>query len=150
MVLVIVITKEGLFKNEIVNDLQQLYKCCNYKSNKGFIKLYEWDNYELWGKIKGKISNEILQKIISDNFLLHIKNLASFGLLCVCKKNEDLTLDEWNKLYNDTNNTNHTNDTNDTDNTNFKLEEEIVESDYVKENNKNDDLYDELVEELYD
>ena len=59
MVLVIVITKEGLFKNEIVNDLQQLYKCCNYKSNKGFIKLYEWDNYELWGKIKGKISNEI-------------------------------------------------------------------------------------------
>ena len=93
MVLVIVLTKDGIFKNENVDEL---YKQCKYKSNKDFIKLHEWGKYELWGKLKGKTSHEILEKIINENKL---NDLVLLKNVCICKKNEDLTLNEWNTFY---------------------------------------------------
>ena len=96
MVLVIVLTKEGIFKNENVDEL---YKACKYKSNKDFTKLHEWGKYELWGKLKRKNSNELLKKIISEN---RYNDLVLLGNVCICKTNEDLTLKEWNQFYQDT------------------------------------------------
>lgn len=100
MVLVIVLTKEGIFKNENVDEnLDELYKCCKYKSNKDFTKLHEWGKYELWGKLKGKNSHELLKKIINEN---RLNDLVLLGNVCICKNNEDLTLKEWNKFYQET------------------------------------------------
>lgn len=93
MVLVIVLTKEGIFKNENVDEL---YKACKYKSNKDFTKLHEWGNYELWGKLKGKTSHELLKNIIIEN---RFNDLVLIGNVCICKKNEDLPLKEWNHFY---------------------------------------------------
>ena len=55
MVIVVTIKKDGSFKNE---HTKELYKCCKYKSEKDFVKIYQWDDYELWGKLKGKAGNE--------------------------------------------------------------------------------------------
>ena len=95
MVLVIVLTKEGIFKNENVDEL---YKACKYKSNKDFTKLHEWGNYELWGKLKGKTSHELLKNIIIEN---RLHDLVLIGNVCISKKKEDLHLKEWNKFYQD-------------------------------------------------
>ena len=98
MVLVIVLTKEGIFKN-VDENLDELYKCCKYKSNKDFTKLHEWGLYELWGKLKGKTSHELLKKIINEN---RLNDLVLLGNVCICKNNEDLTLKEWTKFYQET------------------------------------------------
>ena len=151
MVLVIVVTKQGTFKNENVDNLEELYKCCKYKSNKDFIKLHEWDNYELWGKIKGKYSNELLQKIIyNDNFLLNLHNLSFNGFLCVCKKKEDLTLDEWNKWCKENEEYGEEGENEEEDEESVKSEKVIVNEDSDSESIINDNLSDELLEESYD
>lgn len=90
MPLVIIIKKDGSFKSEQVTEL---YKCCKYKSNKDFVKLHQWNDYELWGKQKGKAGNE-------NKCELPMLNDIFFGTLCVHKKDSDLTLEEWTHWYN--------------------------------------------------
>lgn len=135
----IVIKKDGSFVS--VNLVEELYTCCKYKTNKDFIKLHEWDNYELWGKSKGKSGNENKCELPAP-----IENVLFFGMLCVRKKNGDLTLDEWTTWYNEKMGSS----------IKLESEEESVdsehsESEYTKEGYLKDDfVVDELIEESYD
>jgi hypothetical protein len=137
MVMVVTIKKEGSFKNE---HTEELYKCCKYKSAKDFVKLHQWDDYELWGKRKGKAGNE-------NKCELPELNEIFFGTLCVRKKDTDLSLDEWLEWYNEKMGGSEL------------LESESVsedsevysESEYTKEGYLKDDfIVDELIEEEYD
>jgi len=68
--MVVTIKKDGSFKNE---HTEELYKCCKYKSAKDFVKLHQWDDYELWGKRKGKAGNENKCELpeLNEIFLVH-------------------------------------------------------------------------------
>lgn len=136
MVLVIVIKKDGSFKGESV---EELYKCCKYKSDKDFVKLHQWENYELWGKSKGKAGNE-------NKCELPMLNDIFFGTLCVHKKKSDLTLDEWLNWYNTQMGGSEL-----LENEEISEDSEIhSDSEYTKEGYLKDDfVVDELIEESY-
>jgi alpha-L-arabinofuranosidase len=135
----IVIKKDGSFVS--VHATEELYTCCKYKTNKDFIKLHEWDKYELWGKSKGKSGSENKCELPAP-----IENVLFFGMLCVRKKDGDLTLDEWTTWYNEKMGSS----------IKLESEEESVdsehsESEYTKEGYLKDDfVVDELIEESYD
>lgn len=81
---IIVIDKNGIIKNACVEDMDNLYKCCNYRNNNDFKLIYKWNYriyiYELYGKTKGKKVNKNLI-----NFPCCI-NEDLYGTLCIVKK----------------------------------------------------------------
>ena len=90
---IILIEKDGTIveKNMKPFLMDKLYSVCGYRSNKDFQKLHEWDVYELYGKKTGKKDKQ--------NNYFFPTNEIYYGTLCIIKKNESLTLDEWNIFY---------------------------------------------------
>jgi len=89
---VLVVNKSGIVE-EHQCDLDKLYTVCDYKSNKEFDLIYSYDIFEIYGKIKGKPENE--NKYIFPNV-----NQALYGNICIIKKDNDITINEWNSFYN--------------------------------------------------
>lgn len=135
----IIIKKDGSFVS--VNLVEELYKACKYKTNKDFIKLHEWGNYELWGKSKGKAGRENKCELPAP-----IENVLFYGLLCVRKKDGELSMEEWTAWYNEKMGSSIV----------LESEEESVDSEhspseYTKEGYLIDDfVVEELIEESYD
>ena len=140
MVFVIVISKDGSFKS--VNKTDELYKCCKYKSNKDFVKLHEWNEYELWGKKKGKAGSENKCEFPSP-----IENLLYFGTLCVCKKDNDLAMEEWTTWYTKKMGNNISIEDSEEQSVDS---EDYSDSELTKEGYLKDSFIEELTEELYD
>jgi hypothetical protein len=90
---ILLIEKDGTIveKNMKPFLMDKLYSVCGYRSNKDFQKLYEWDVYELYGKKNGKKDKQ--------NNYFFPTNEIYYGTLCIIKKNESITLDEWNIFY---------------------------------------------------
>ena len=136
----VVIKKDGSFVS--VSEREDLYKCCKYKSDKDFIKLHEWDNYELWGKQKGKAGNENKCELPPP-----IENLLFFGLLCVRKKEGELTMEEWSSWYEKKMGSINIEDSEEAS----VDSEQYSESEYTKEGYLKDGfVIDELLEDSYD
>ena len=93
---VLVVNKNGNIEEHCV-ELDRLYTVCDYKTNKDFEQIHTFDDYEIYGKIKGKNENE--------NKYFNI-NKIMYGKICIIKKNDDLTLDEWIQYYNVSDNDN--------------------------------------------
>ena len=90
----VIIKKNGTFLAG--SSSPELYKCCNYRSPKDFVKLHEWGTFELWGKSTGKAGNENKCELPSPH-----ENTLFFGNLCVLKQGTDLSLTEWTDWYNE-------------------------------------------------
>lgn len=88
---VLVVNKNGSIE-EIVIELDKLYTVCDYKSNKDFEHIHTHENYEIYGKTKGKPENE--NKYVFPNL-----NKEIYGKICIVKKNDNLTMNEWSKFY---------------------------------------------------
>ena len=98
MLSIISIEKNGSVTEKKIKNIDKLYSVCNYRTDKDFEKLHEWDNdndsiLELYGKKTGKQNNE-------NKYLLPNINRTFYGNLCIIKKDGSLTIDEWNLFYN--------------------------------------------------
>ena len=89
---ILLIEKDGTIveKNMKPFLIDKLYSVCGYRSNKDFQKLHQWDVYELYGKKIGKKDKQ-------NNYFF--PNEIYYGTICIVKKNESITLDEWNIFY---------------------------------------------------
>ena len=87
---VLVVNKNGTIEEHNV-DFDKLYTLCDYKTNKDFEHIHSYDNYEIYGKLKGKPDQE--------NKYFNI-NKTIYGKICIIKKDDDLTIDEWREYYN--------------------------------------------------
>jgi hypothetical protein len=85
---VLVIHKDGEIE-EVNAPMDKLYSVCEYKTNKDFELLNTYDDYEIYGKRKGKIGNENT----------YFADETYYGTLCILKKEDDLTIDDWNEYY---------------------------------------------------
>jgi len=85
---VLIIHKDGSIEEVNVN-LDKLYTICDYKTNKDFELLVNYEEYEIYGKRKGKLGNE--NSYFTDE--------TYYGTLCIVKKDDDLTINEWVKFY---------------------------------------------------
>jgi hypothetical protein len=88
---VLVVNKNGNIEETVI-ELDKLYTVCDYKSNKDFEHIHTYDNYEIYGKTKGKPDNE--NKYVFPNL-----NKEIYGKICIVKKNDNLTMSEWCKFY---------------------------------------------------
>lgn len=88
---VLVVNKNGNIEEHNV-EFDKLYTLCDYKTNKDFEHIHTFDNYEVYGKLKGKPDNE-------NKYFSNI-NKTLYGKLCIIKRDDDLTLDEWSQYYN--------------------------------------------------
>ena len=87
---VVVVNKNGNLEEHIV-ELDKLYTVCDYKTNKDFEHIHTFDQYEIYGKLKGKPDNE--------NKYFNI-NKTVYGKVCIVKMDDNLTIDEWSQYYN--------------------------------------------------
>jgi hypothetical protein len=144
---ILLIEKDGTIveKNMKPFLMDKLYSVCGYRSNKDFQKLHQWDVFELYGKKNGKKDKQ--------NNYFFPTNEIYYGTLCIIKKNESLTLDEWNIFYISTlkqlENTNEldtdTHDNN-SENTESQLETES-ENDIILQRHDDELKYEEYEEE---
>jgi len=88
---VLVVNKNGTIEEHDC-ELDLLYELCEYKTNKDFEKVHSYDNYEIYGKTKGKPDNE--NKYIFPNI-----NKVIYGKACIVKQNDIITIDEWSQIY---------------------------------------------------
>jgi hypothetical protein len=87
---ILLIEKDGNIIEKNVKSLEKMYSLCGYRTNKDFEQLCQWDTYELYGKKNGKKDKE-------NQYSFHT-NDKYYGTLCIIKKNDSITLDEW-KLF---------------------------------------------------
>lgn len=85
---VVVVNKDGNMEEIDVN-VDKLYTVCDYKTNKDFELLNQYDDYEIYGKRKGKIGHEN-SYFVEETY---------YGTICIVKQNDDLTMEEWSKYY---------------------------------------------------
>jgi hypothetical protein len=85
---VLIIHKDGSIE-EVTANLDKLYTICDYKTNQDFELLNSYDEYEIYGKRKGKIGNE--NTYFTDEIY--------YGTLCILKKEDDITVSEWKEYY---------------------------------------------------
>lgn len=127
---IIVIDKNGNIKNDLLQDINLLYKNCNYRNDNDFNLIYKWNYdiyiYELYGKTKGKKINKNMK------YLPTYINDELYGKICILKKdlNNNIThfnIEEWDLWYNNichenkttlNKNDNHNENNNDNDNNN--------------------------------
>ena len=95
---VLVVNKNNTIEEHNV-EFDKLYTVCDYKTNKDFEQIHNYDNYEIYGKLKGKPDNE--NKYIFPNL-----NKVIYGKACIVKKNDDLTINEWSTFYDTSENEN--------------------------------------------
>lgn len=100
---IIIIEKNGDIKNTLIDDINRLYKFCNYRNNNDFKLIYTWNYniyiYELYGKTKGKKINKNMTKLPS-----YISN-ELYGNICIIKKDlnnnlSQLNTKDWELWYN--------------------------------------------------
>lgn len=103
---IIIIKKNGDVETKNVKNIEEetIYKFCNYKSNKDFELLHNYKHsgsiYSIFGKRKGKANQENKYELPPP-----IDTELFFGTLCVIKRSnddhtyEDVSLDEWNSVY---------------------------------------------------
>ena len=85
---VLIIHKDGLIE-EMNANLDKLYVVCDYKTNKDFELLINYDDYEIYGKRKGKIGNE-------NSYFM---DETYYGSLCIVKKEDTISMNDWKKYY---------------------------------------------------
>lgn len=99
----IIIEKNGDIKNSKVDDINMLYKFCNYRNKNDFKLIYTWNYniyiYELYGKTKGKKINKNMINLPS-----YISN-ELYGNICIIKKDlnnnlSQLNTEDWELWYN--------------------------------------------------
>jgi hypothetical protein len=88
---ILLIEKDGNIIEKNVKSLEKMYSLCGYRTNKDFEKLYQWDTYELYGKKTGKKDKE--------NQYSFPTNDKYYGTLCIIKKNDSITIDDWKLFY---------------------------------------------------
>ena len=88
---ILLIEKDGNIIEKNVKSLEKMYSLCGYRTNKDFEQLCQWDTYELYGKKIGKKDKE--------NKYSFNTNDKYYGTLCIIKKNDSITLDEWKLFY---------------------------------------------------
>ena len=88
---VLVVNKNGNIE-EHTGELDKLYLLCEYKSNKDFEQIHSYDNYEIYGKMKGKPDNE-------NQYIFPNVSKVMYGKVCIVKKDDHLTIDEWKEFY---------------------------------------------------
>ena len=141
MVNVVILKKSGTVLSRTVESPELFYSLCGYKTNKDFILLHTWEDYELWGKTKGKAGQENKYELPSPH-----ENSLFFGTLCLFEKSGDLSLSEWVKWYTKKMGGDHRLD----DESRSEDSETYSDSEYTKEGYLKDDFVVELKEELYD
>lgn len=104
MIEIIIIKKNGDVELKRVKEINvdNIYKFCNYKSNKDFNKIHDFEVnnkiYSLYGKQNGKANQENKYELPPP-----VDTTLYFGTLCVIKnvdgEYKDLTIEEWNKTY---------------------------------------------------
>ena len=87
---ILLIEKDGNIIEKNVKSLEKMYSFCGYRTNKDFEQLCQWDTYELYGKKTGKKDKENKYFPTNDKY---------YGTLCIIKKNDSITLDEWKLFY---------------------------------------------------
>ena len=86
---VLVVNKNGKIEENVVG-LDKIYTVCDYKSTKDFELIYSYENYEIYGKIKGKSENE-------NKYTFPTITNTLYGKICIIKKNNlPISLNEWN------------------------------------------------------
>ena len=88
---ILLIEKDGNIIEKNVKSLEKMYSFCGYRTNKDFEQLTQWDTYELYGKRTGKKDKE--------NKYRFSTNDKYYGTLCIIKKNDSITIDEWKLFY---------------------------------------------------
>lgn len=88
---ILLIEKDGNIIEKNVKSLEKMYSFCGYRTNKDFEQLCQWDTYELYGKKTGKKDKENKYKFSTND--------KYYGTLCIIKKNDSITLDEWKLFY---------------------------------------------------
>jgi hypothetical protein len=88
---ILLIEKDGNIIEKNVKSLEKMYSFCGYRTNKDFEQLTQWDTYELYGKRTGKKDKE--------NKYIFSTNEKYYGTLCIIKKNNSITIDEWKLFY---------------------------------------------------
>ena len=88
---ILLIEKDGNIIEKNVKSLEKMYSFCGYRTNKDFEQLAQWDTYELYGKRTGKKDKE--------NKYRFSTNDKYYGTLCIIKKNDSITIDEWKLFY---------------------------------------------------
>lgn len=100
MTQVIIIEKENL-KEEVIDDMNNLYKKCKFKKQEDFLELMSWNYkdfiFKLFGKVKGKSHTKFLYK-----FPDFEKNIyGNISIICLYKDQYyDLDLNLWNEFLN--------------------------------------------------
>ena len=103
MTQVITIEKENL-KEEVIDDMNNLYKKCKFKKQEDFLELMIWNYkdfvFKLFGKVKGKSHTKFLYK-----FPDFEKNIyGNISIICLYKDEYyDLDLNLWNEFLNNYN-----------------------------------------------
>uniref|UniRef100_A0A6C0AXT6 Uncharacterized protein n=1 Tax=viral metagenome TaxID=1070528 RepID=A0A6C0AXT6_9ZZZZ len=86
--------KDGVKYN---NNVNELYKTCGFRKQDGFVKIYNWDSIELWGRLTGK--NNFLNNY---KFPSPIDKTEIFGncILIRILDNQlvDMTENIWNRI----------------------------------------------------
>jgi len=142
---IILIEKDGTIVEKNMKPLlmDKLYSVCGYRSNKDFQKLHQWDEYELYGKKIGKKDKQ--------NNYFFPTNEIYYGTLCIIKKNDSITLDEWNIFYISTlKQLENTNDLDTHDNNSENTESQIEtesDNDIILERHEDELKYEEYEEE---
>lgn len=100
MTQIIIIEKEN-FKEDSIDDMNNLYKKCKFKKQEDFLELMTWNfkkfTFKLFGKIKGKSHTKFLYK-----FPDFEKNIYG-NISIICFSNDqyyDLDLNLWNDFLN--------------------------------------------------
>uniref|UniRef100_A0A6C0D2J9 Uncharacterized protein n=1 Tax=viral metagenome TaxID=1070528 RepID=A0A6C0D2J9_9ZZZZ len=88
---ILLIEKDGNIIEKNVKSLEKMYSLCGYRTNKDFEQLCQWDTYELYGKRTGKKDKENQYKFSTND--------KYYGTLCIIKKNDSISLDEWKLFY---------------------------------------------------
>ena len=142
---ILLIEKDGTIveKNMKPFLMDKLYSVCGYRSNKDFQKLHQWDVFELYGKKNGKKDKQ--------NNYFFPTNEIYYGTLCIIKKNDSVTLDEWNIFYISTlkqlENRNEL-DTHDNNSENTESQIETDTEDIILERHEDELKYEEYEEEF--
>ena len=103
MTQVIIIEKE-ILKEEVIDDMNNLYKKCKFKKQEDFLELMIWNYkdfvFKLFGKVKGKSHTKFLYK-----FPDFEKNIyGNISIICLYKDEYyDLDLNLWNEFLNNYN-----------------------------------------------
>ena len=126
MTKIIIIEKEN-FKEDNIDDMNNLYKKCKFKKQEDFLELMTWNfnkfTFKLFGKIKGKSHTKFLYK-----FPDFEKNIYG-NISIVCFSNDqyyDLDLNLWTDFLNNYKKNDFTYDIEDNKEENYQ--EQILEN----------------------